>query len=80
MLQDFNLAAPKMPENSEDLANSEYVLRVEWVASVPREEAKWQSNAGLFTTPLVRASLDRQPTTVAFVESSFGVRLQELAT
>ena len=80
LLQDFSLAAPHMPENSEDLANSEYVLRVEWVASVPREEAKWQSNAGLFTTPLVRASLDRQPATVAFVERSFGVKLQELAT
>ena len=80
LLQDFNLAAPDMSENSNDPANSEYVLRVEWIATVPKSEAKWQSNSGLFTTQLVRASLDRQPTTVEFVEKAFGVRLQELAT
>jgi len=80
LLEDFNLAAPDMSENSGDLAHSEYILRVEWVAAVPRWEAKWQSNSGLFTTPLVRASLDRQPATIAFIEKAFGVRLQELVT
>lgn len=80
LLEHFDLAAPHMSENSEDLARSEYILRVEWVAAVPRSEAKWQSKSGLFTTQLVRASLDRQPTTVAFVEKAFGVNLQALAT
>ena len=80
LLQELDLAAPDMLENADDLANSEYVVRVEWIAAVPRSEAKWQSNAGLFTTQLVRASLDRQPITITFIEKAFGVRLQELAT
>ena len=79
-LQDFNLVAPKMWEHSDDPANSEYVVRIRWVVSVPRTEAKWQSNAGLYTTQLVRASLERQPITVAFVEKEFNVRLKELVT
>lgn len=78
LLQDFDLVAPGMTENSDSLANSEYVLRIEWIASVHRSEAKWKSKSGLFATQLVRASLDRQPATVAFVEEAFGVGLQEL--
>lgn len=80
LLQDFNLVAPRMAENSHDREHSEYVLRVDWIATVPQSEAKWQSKSGLYTTQLVRASLDRQPTTMAFVEHAFGVRLQDLAT
>jgi hypothetical protein len=80
LLQDFNLVAPKMWEHSDDPANSEFVVRIDWVASVPRTEAKWQSNAGLYTTQLVRASLERQPITVDFVEREFNVSLKALAT
>jgi len=79
LLQDFNLVAP-MWENSDDPAKSEYVIHMHWLASVPRTEAKWQSNAGLYTTQLVRASLERQPITVAFVEREFNVSLKTLAT
>jgi hypothetical protein len=80
LLQDFNLAAPHMWENSDDPAKSEYVLRVEWVASVPRNEAKWKPKSGLYTTQLVRASLERQPITLAFVEKEFNVSLKALAS
>lgn len=80
LLQDFNLVALRMWENSEDLTNSEYVVRVRWVATVPRTEAKWKPNSGLYTTPLVRASLERQPITVSFVEWAFNVSLKALAS
>lgn len=79
LLQGFDLVAP-MWEHSDDPAKAEYIIRIHWVASVPRTEAKWQSNAGLYTTQLVRASLERQPITVAFVEREFNVSLKELAT
>lgn len=65
------LTAPKMSDHSEDKERSEYVCRVKWVASLPGEQAKWQS--GLYTGQLVRASLDAQPDTVAFLEREFGV-------
>ncbi len=80
LLNDFNLVAPQMWEHSDSPADSEYVARIHWVASVPRTEAKWQPNAGLYTTQLVRASLERQPITVSFVEREFNVSLKELAT
>ena len=78
LLQDCALVAPKMWENSDSPANSEYVARVQWIVSVPREEARWQSNVGLFTTQLVRASLERQSITLDFIEREFGVILNDL--
>lgn len=65
------LTAPKMSDHSEDKERSEYVCLVKWLASLPGEQAKWQS--GLYTGRLVRASLDAQPDTVAFLEREFGV-------
>ena len=46
--------------------HGEYVAPVRWAVDVERSQAKWKSNAGLFTTQLVRASLDGQPKTVSF--------------
>lgn len=80
LLQEFKLLAPKMWENSHDPVKSEYVLRVEWLTTVSRTEAKWKRHSGLFAKPLVRASLERQPITIAFVEREFNVDLKLLAT
>jgi|ERR1043166_731256 hypothetical protein len=68
-----------MAENvkSDDLC--EYVALVKWVAAVERNQAKWKSKAGLYTTTHVRASLDAQPDTIAFLEREFGVNMRELA-
>lgn len=78
VLQDHGLVAPRMWDNSDDPEKCEYVARVDWKASVPRLEAKWRPNFGLYTTPLVRASLERQPVTVSFVETEFGVSLRTM--
>jgi hypothetical protein len=40
------LDASKMGENADDLARSEYLVRVEWVCAVPKGEAYWET--GLF--------------------------------
>jgi uncharacterized protein len=79
LLQDFNLIAQLPAENSENLELSEYILKVEWVATTTRATAKWKRNAGLFTSQLVRASLDKQPTTIEFVNHEFNVDLQHIA-
>ena len=65
-----------MGDNCDDLERSEYVCLVEWLANVPREQAKWL--AGLYTTALVRASLDGQPTTLKFIEETFGINMRAL--
>lgn len=50
--------------------NGEYLIGVDWSVAVPRENAVWQANAGLYTTALVCASLKNQPATVAFASDS----------
>jgi hypothetical protein len=78
LLQDCGIVAPHMTENCHDPAKSEYVTQVEWLASVSRSDAKWKAKGGLFTTQLVRASLERQPSTLQFIETEFSVNLREL--
>ena len=50
--------------------NGEYLIGVNWEVAVPRDQAAWKANAGLYTTPLVCASLQNQPVTVDFVVNS----------
>ncbi len=50
--------------------NGEYLIGVDWQSAVPREQAAWQANAGLYTTALVCASLMNQAATVSFVFNS----------
>lgn len=79
LLHEHHLKAPRMRENSEDPDKSEYVASTAWIAAVPRDDAKWKSRSGLFTTQLIRSSLERQPTTLAFIEKEFGVDVRALA-
>lgn len=71
------LKCPNMGDNSDDPERSEYVCLVEWLKAVPRNEAKRRSEPPLYTTPHVRASLDGQKETVAFLESAFGVHIRD---
>jgi hypothetical protein len=57
---------------------SEYLVRVDWIKAVDRSEACFESNAGLYTTQHIRASLTRQPQTIAYIEKSFGINISEL--
>ncbi|MEW8177225.1 MAG: GIY-YIG nuclease family protein [Candidatus Thiodiazotropha endolucinida] len=56
----------------------EYVAPVKWVAAVERSQAKWKAKAGIYTTTHVRASLDGQPKTIAFLEKEFGINVRDL--
>ena len=72
------LECPNIAENSNDPEKSEYVALVKWVQAFPRSRAKWKSRSGLFTSQLVRASLDGQPNTVKYLEQEFSVNFEEL--
>lgn len=72
------LRCRRMGDNSDDAELSEYVCLVKWLASVPREKAKWRVRPKLYTTTHVRASLDGQPRTVDFLEQNFEVPIREL--
>jgi len=45
-LLDAELAAPKMDENADDPELSEYVVRIEWIKTLPKGEAVWET--GMF--------------------------------
>jgi uncharacterized protein len=72
------LTCQKMGNNIESDDLCEYVCVVEWVVAVERIAAKWKAKSGLYTTPLIRASLDGQPETVEFLEKEFSIDLRKL--
>jgi len=73
-----NLCCEGMSENVDSNELCEYVCRVRWVETTDRSAAKWKPKAKLFTTTHVRASLDRQPKTIEFLNREFKTDLQAL--
>jgi hypothetical protein len=69
-----------MSANQDDLENCEYVALVEWLNVVDNKyKAHWETKSGLFTTQLVKASLDNQQKTIDFLKEAFKMpNLQEL--
>lgn len=53
---------------------SEYVIRIDWIETVPVYDAYWQKKAGLFAKPMVTCNLSKQLKTIAFLERSFDVK------
>ena len=76
-LLSFPLNCENMANNCDDADLSEYVCLVDWLKALPRNEAKWRASPKLYTTTHVRASLDGQPATLAFVEHAFGVSIRD---
>jgi len=79
-LLDLKLVCREMDDNCDNVNRSEYVALVEWIRTVDREKAKWESRKGLFTPRLVRASLANQPKTIAFLEKEFRINLNKYIT
>ena len=73
------LKCPGFADNAGDNLKSEYVCKVKWLASVSRAEAKWKRSSNLFTSQLVRASLDGQPATVDFLQAEFEIDIRAKA-
>ncbi len=71
--RDCSLKATKMFEN-ENNQKGEHLVKVKWKNSVPRSEAKWAKNEGLYTTQLIKASLKNQTKTLEFLERSFKIK------
>jgi len=75
-LLSLDLVQPRLGEHADDPDRAEYVCLVEWLKAVPREEAQWRQAPKLYTTTHLRASLDRQPETVEFLERAFDIALR----
>ncbi|WPR75219.1 GIY-YIG nuclease family protein [Algoriphagus sp. NG3] len=76
-LKPDDLKIPNIFENS-DNEKSEYLVAVDWIQTVQADKAKWKPRSGLFTSQLIKASLQNQKVTREFLESEFGIDLREL--
>jgi len=75
----LSLVQPQMHTTTpNDPKEGEHLVRVKWLSSCARSDAKWTSKSGLFTTPMVVANLERQIDTLDFLEREFGVSFQEI--
>lgn len=61
-----------------DNEKSEYLIKVEWLKTVENKEAKWLKKSGLFTTQLIKASLQGQPVTLDFIQKQFDLDIVSL--
>lgn len=76
-LLNHRLHCQRMSDNIESDDRCEYVAPIKWLRTTDRARAKWKARAGIYTTTHVRASLDRQPKTIAFLEESFRIDLRK---
>ena len=76
-LKEYKLKIPNIFENS-DNDKSEYLVKIDWICSVEKSEAKWKKKSNLFTTQLIKASLDNQFQTIEFIQKEFGINIKEL--
>jgi phage gp29-like protein len=58
---------------NKDNEKCDYLVSVSWLKTVPQEQAYWKSKSGLFTTQLVKASLQDQPKTIDFLREVFEI-------
>lgn len=73
----YNLLMPNIFENSGN-EKSEYPVKIDWIKAVDSKNAKWKSKAGLFTSQLIKASLQSQRTTREFLEIEFDIKFKNL--
>jgi hypothetical protein len=76
-LEKHKLNTPQIFENC-DNDKSEYPVKIEWLKSVDREHAKWKKKSGLFTSQLIKSSLQNQVTTTEYLEKEFDISFKEL--
>jgi hypothetical protein len=77
-LLSYPLEQPNLGVNCDNYEVCEYVCLIDWIGSVDAENAKWKSKDNLFTSQLVRASMDNQPYTVSFLEDNFNLSIKDL--
>ena len=76
-LKSLPLKEIRIFENS-DNEKSEYLVKVEWIRSVESNGAKWQKKSKLFSSQLIKASLEWQKLTREFLETEFDISFRDL--
>jgi len=77
LLSSYDLKIPNIYNNCHN-ENSEFLIKIDWIKAVNREDAKWKPKSGLYSPQLIKASLENQPKTVDFLEEEFEIDFKEL--
>jgi len=77
LLNTLDLKTLGIYDNCEN-ENSEFPIKIDWIKSVGRKNAKWKPNHGLFTSQLIKASLQGQAKTIEFLEKEFDINFNEI--
>jgi len=76
-LRKLKLRVPNIFDNY-DNEKSEYPVKIDWIRTVDSNQAKWKRKAGLYTSQLIKASLQAQRTTREFLERGFDIDFKDL--
>jgi hypothetical protein len=74
-LSQYELVQPRTTITEKETKEEEHIVGIQWIKSRPREDAIWK--AGLFTSQLVVASLEKQQATIKYLEDQFKVNLEK---
>jgi hypothetical protein len=77
LLKHYPLKVPDIFENC-DNDKSEFLAKIEWIKTVDSNNAKWKGKSSLFSSQLVKASLQGQPKTIEFLEKEFDISFRDL--
>lgn len=72
------LNGPELLHDPEDDDECDYLVAVEWIKRVSREDARFRRRAGLFTPRRVVASLSEEVKTLQYLEQQFKVSFKRL--
>ena len=72
------LTGPTLLHDSRDADMCEYLVAVDWIKTVPRDDARFRRKEGLFTTRQIVANLSTHLKTLQFLENQFGIRFKKL--
>jgi hypothetical protein len=72
------LVGPELLHDAQDDDKCEYLVPVEWIKHVPKEDARFRHKPKLFASPSIVVSLSGQPKTLEFLEQQFKVNFERL--
>lgn len=75
-LAKVKLNARNICHDSDDRDKCEYVIKIKWLVAKKREDAIWKN--GLFTARQIRASLEKQPKTLRYIENEWGKKFEDI--
>jgi hypothetical protein len=77
-LSQCKLKGPELLHDANDADECEYLVGVDWIEKVSKEDARFRKRAGLFVARQIVASLSHQPKTLEFLQREFKVNFERL--